>query len=117
MRAAGRGGGDSGSAEPQAAVTGRRVLIGREVLVYLAEQGRLDVDDSTFWGLESAVHPQRIPDDEHGHVSGGNAVSGVHRLVVPRDRGHQLSGQTIFFTRALHHVLTRGFPFSCRSDI
>ena len=36
---AGRGG-DSGSAEPQAAVTRRRVLIGREVLVYLAEQGQ-----------------------------------------------------------------------------
>ena len=28
----------------QAAVTERRVLIGREVLVYLAEQGQLDVD-------------------------------------------------------------------------
>ncbi|CAM9486942.1 unnamed protein product [Ascophyllum nodosum] len=38
-RAAAGGGGDSGSAEPQAAVTGRRVLIGREVLVYLAERG------------------------------------------------------------------------------
>ena len=38
-RAAAGGGGDSGSAEPQAAATGRRVLIGREVLVYLAEQG------------------------------------------------------------------------------
>ena len=44
VRAAAGGGGDSGSAEPQAAVTGRRVLIGREVLVYLAEQGQLDVD-------------------------------------------------------------------------
>ena len=32
-----------GSAESQAAVTGRRVLIGREVSVYLAEQGQLDV--------------------------------------------------------------------------
>ena len=38
-RAAAGGGGDNGSAEPQAAVTGRRVLIGREVLVYLAERG------------------------------------------------------------------------------
>ena len=43
VRAAAGGGGDSGSAEPQAAVTGRRVLIGREVLVYSAEQGQLDV--------------------------------------------------------------------------
>ena len=50
MTAAGGGGGDSGSAEPQAVVTGRRVLIGREVLVYLAEQ--LDVDAfnlQRFW--------------------------------------------------------------------
>ena len=44
VRAAAGGGGDSGTAEPQAAVTGRRVLIEREVLVYLAEQGQLDVD-------------------------------------------------------------------------
>ena len=44
VRAAADGGGDSGSAEPQAAVTGRLVLIGREVLVYLAEQDQLDVD-------------------------------------------------------------------------
>ena len=43
MRAAAGGDGDSGSAEPQAAVTERHVLIGREVLVYLAEQGQLDV--------------------------------------------------------------------------
>ena len=33
VRATAGGGGDSGSAEPQAAVTGRRALIGREVLV------------------------------------------------------------------------------------
>ena len=33
VRAAAGGGVDSGSAEPQAALTGRRVLIGREVLV------------------------------------------------------------------------------------
>ena len=33
IRAAAGGGDDSGSAEPQAAVTGRRVLIGRKVLV------------------------------------------------------------------------------------
>ena len=46
MRAAAGGGGDSGSAEPQAAVTGRRVLIGRQELVYSAEQGQLDVDET-----------------------------------------------------------------------
>ena len=33
--------------------------------------------------LESAGHQQRMPDDEHDHVSGGNAVSGVYRSVVP----------------------------------
>ena len=44
VKGAAGGGGDSGSAEPQATVTGRRVLIGREVVVYLAEQGQLDVD-------------------------------------------------------------------------
>ena len=44
MRGAVGGGGDSGSAEPQAAVTGRRERIRREVLVYLAEQGQVDVD-------------------------------------------------------------------------
>ena len=37
VRAVAGGGGDSGSAEPQTAVTGRHVLIGRDVLVYLAE--------------------------------------------------------------------------------
>ena len=51
VRAAAGGGGDSGSAEPQAAVTGRRVLIGREVLMYLVEQGQLDAVPSTFWGF------------------------------------------------------------------
>ena len=44
VRAAAGGGNDSDSAESQAAVTGRRVLIGREMMVYLAEQGQLDVD-------------------------------------------------------------------------
>ena len=51
MRAVTGGGGDSGSAEPQTAVTGRRVLIGREVLVYLAEQGHLDVDAFNLLGF------------------------------------------------------------------
>ena len=44
VRAVVAGGGDSGSAEPQAAVAGRHVLIRREVLVYLVEQGQRDVD-------------------------------------------------------------------------
>ena len=44
-----------------------------------------------------------MPDDEHGHVYGGNAVSGVDRSVVPCDRGHQLSGQAIF--SALAHLI------------
>ena len=44
VRAAAGGGGDSDSAEPQAAAMGRRVLIGREVLMYLTEQGQLDMD-------------------------------------------------------------------------
>ena len=74
VRAAAGGGGDNDSDEPQAAVTGRRVLIGREALVYLAEQGQLDVwMPSTFWGFESAGHRHRMPDGEHGHISGGNA--------------------------------------------
>ena len=51
VRVAAGGGGDSGSAEPQADVTGRRVLIGREVLVYLAEQGQLDVDTFNLLGF------------------------------------------------------------------
>ena len=51
VRAAAGGGGDSGSTEPQAAVTGRRVLIEREVLVYLVEQGQLDVDAFNFLGF------------------------------------------------------------------
>ena len=51
VRAAAGGGGDSGSPEPQAAVTGRRMLIGLEVLVYLAEQGQLDVDAFNLLGF------------------------------------------------------------------
>ena len=56
MREAAGGGGGSGSAEPQAAITERRVLIGREVLVYLAEQGQLDVNAFNllgFWNWRS----------------------------------------------------------------
>ena len=50
------GGGDSGNVEPQAAVTGRRVLIGREVLMYLADPGQLDVSAFNllgFWNWQS----------------------------------------------------------------
>ena len=34
-----------------------------------------------------------MPDDEHGHVSGENAVSNVYHSFVPWDRGHHLSGR------------------------
>ena len=51
VRAAAGGGGDSGSAEPQAAVTGRCVLIGREMLVYLAEKVQLNVDAFNLLGF------------------------------------------------------------------
>ena len=51
VRATAGGGGDSGSAESQAAVTGRRVLIGRGVSVYLVEQGQLDMDAFNFLGF------------------------------------------------------------------
>ena len=51
VRATAGGGGDSGSAEPQAAVTGRRVQIGREVLVYLAEHSQLDVGAFNLFGF------------------------------------------------------------------
>ena len=51
VRVAAGGGGDSGRTEPHAAVTGRRVLIGRGVLVYWAEQGQLDVDAFNLLGF------------------------------------------------------------------
>lgn len=41
----------SGGVGPQASVTGRRVLMGREVLVYLAERTRSTWMTSTFWGF------------------------------------------------------------------
>ena len=44
-----------------------------------------------------------MPDDEHGHVSGGNAVSGVYCSDLPWDLGHHLSGQAIF--SALAHLI------------
>ena len=42
-----------------------------------------------------------MPHDEHGHVSGGNAVSGVYRSVVLWDRSNQLSGRAEFFSARL----------------
>ncbi|CAB1115904.1 unnamed protein product [Ectocarpus sp. CCAP 1310/34] len=45
------GGGGSGTTDPQAAGTGRRVLIEREMLVYLAEQPQVDVDDFNLLGF------------------------------------------------------------------
>ena len=44
-----------------------------------------------------------MPDGEHGHVSGGNVVSGVYRSVIPWDRGHQLSSRANF--SALAHLI------------
>lgn len=43
--------GGSGTVEPQGPVTGRRVLIEREMLVYLAEQAQLDVDGFDLLGF------------------------------------------------------------------
>ena len=60
VRVAAGGGGDSGSAEPQALVTGQRVLIGRGVLVYLTEQGQLERMPSTFWGLGIGGAPTSV---------------------------------------------------------
>ena len=53
MRAAAGDGGDSGSAEPQAAVTGWRVLIGREVRCWCTWRSRASSTwmPSTFWGF------------------------------------------------------------------
>ena len=51
VKAAAGGGGGSGGAERHAPVTGRRVLVGREVLVYLAEVDHVDVDDFDLLGF------------------------------------------------------------------
>ena len=51
VKAAAGGGGGSGGAERQAPVTGRRVLILRVVLVYLAEEDQVDVDDFNLLGF------------------------------------------------------------------
>ena len=94
VRAAAGGSSDRDNAEPQATVTGRRVLIGRDVCVDVlgaagpARRGCLQRSGI----LESAGHRQRIPDDEHGHVSSRNAVSDVYRLVVPWDRCRENQG-------------------------
>ena len=51
VRAAAGGGGERGSAEPQGTITGRRVLIGREMLVHMTEEGQLDVDAFNLLGF------------------------------------------------------------------
>ena len=51
VKTAAGGGGGSGGVERQAPVTGRCVLIGREVLVYLAEEDQVDVDDFNLLGF------------------------------------------------------------------
>ena len=57
VRAGAGCGSDRGSAESQAAVTGRRVLVEREVLVYSAEQGQLDVDAFNLLGFRNGGVP------------------------------------------------------------
>ena len=103
--AAGGAGGDSGRAQPQAAVTGLRMLIGREVLVYLADQDQLDVDAFNLLGFWNRRGTDSVcpTTSEHGHVSGGNAVFGVYRSVVPWDRGQQLSDRAKFFSARPPH--------------
>ncbi|CAB1111165.1 unnamed protein product [Ectocarpus sp. CCAP 1310/34] len=49
--AAAAGGGGGGTVAPQTPVTGRHVLIEREVLVYLAEQPQVDVDGFNLVGF------------------------------------------------------------------
>ena len=51
------------------------MLIGREVLCGAGAARRGYLQPSGV--LESAGHRQRMVDDEHGHVSGGNAVSNL----------------------------------------
>ena len=41
----------NGGAQPLPSVSGRRVKISRELLVYLAEPDQIDVDGLTFWGF------------------------------------------------------------------
>ena len=106
VKAAAGGGDNSGRAEPQAAVRGRRRLIGREVLMYLAEQGQLNVDTFNLLGFGDRRGTDSICSTTRTvtYVSGENAVStGVYRSVVPWDRGTQLSGRASFFSaRPLH---------------
>ena len=104
VRAAAGGGDDSGSAEPQAAVTGRRVLIGREVLVYLAEQGQLDVDALNLLGFWNRRGTHSVCTMTSTVTSPAEyAVSGVDGSIVPWDRGHQLSGRANFFSARPPH--------------
>ena len=99
--AAADGGGDNGSAEPQARADRAR---GVGVLGGAGPALRGCIQPSGV--LKSAGHQQRIPDDKYGHVSSvDDAVSGVYHSVVPWDRGHQLSARAIFFGARLPHWL------------
>ena len=104
MRAAANDGDGSGSVEPQtcrheAARADRARGVG-----VLGGTGPARCECLPLsWILESAGHRQGMPDDEYGHVSGGNAVSGVYASVVPWGRGHQLSGRANF--SALAHLI------------
>ena len=101
VRMAADGGGDSGSAEPQACADRARGVC---VLGGAGPALRGCLQPSGV--LESAGHRQRIPDDKYGHVSSvDDAVSVVYRSVVPWDRGHQLSARASFFGARLPHWL------------
>ena len=129
VRAATGGGGDSGNAEPQAAVTRRRVLIGREMLVYLAEQGQLDVDTFNliwFWnrrGIHSVcpttstvTSPAEMPylalisrlyhGIEAASFQAGGIFSALTHLVgEPRSRMLASKVERIMFIRLNRHLV------------
>lgn len=104
-------GGGSGMVEAQG--PGRRVLIEREVLVYVVEKEQLDGNDFNVLG----VWNRRSTDGAYIYIYGRIYIYQVHirptagkvtspadmpylysvcRSVVPWDRGHQLSGQAQF---------------------
>ena len=79
-----------GGAQSLPSVTGRRVMISRELLVYLAEPDQIDVDGFNLLGFWSrrGTDSTHMPDDRHGHASSGNAVSSFLSSVVSWSRGH-----------------------------
>ena len=103
MRAAAGGGGDSGSAGPRAAVTERRVLIRREVLVYLVEQSQLDVDAFNLQGFWNQRAPTAYTPRRARSRLRRIAESGVYRSVIPWDQGHRLPGQAKIFSARPPH--------------